>query len=136
MAVAELFAPPSFWDLPEAFRSTVMTACGAGKGIGNWVIPDKIFGLRITEACKIHDYMYAQGATIEEKEQADRVFLNNMLRLIEADYHKSRIPIWRGILASLRRHAAITYYNAVHDFGGPAFWKGKNEPGTLDFVQA
>ena len=48
----------------------------------------------------------------------DRAFLNNMLRIIEAE---SKWLTW------LRRSRAMKYYSAVRDFGGPAFWKGKNK---------
>lgn len=126
LAMAELYAPKEYWEIPERIRNLRPTACGAGKGIGDAIIPDKIWGLDITEACRIHDFMYSQGRTEEDRLEADRVLLNNILRLIEADLKASSIPFWRAAVASARRYRAMTYYNAVRDFGGPAFWKGKN----------
>ena len=67
--------------------------------------------------------MYYVGETIEDKAEADRVFLNNMLRLVEAD------NTWFGrVLKMLRRRRALEYYEGVTAFGGPAYWEGKNEP--------
>lgn len=61
--------------------------------------------------------MYHFGKDISNKEKADRVFLNNMLRIIEEGSVN-----W---LKPLRRMRAMKYYSAVKDFGGPAFWSGK-----------
>jgi hypothetical protein len=63
--------------------------------------------------------MYWLGKTIEDKREADRTFLNNMLRLIDAHSHS-----W--LLNTLRRRMALRYYTAVATFGGPAFWKNVN----------
>ena len=63
--------------------------------------------------------MYTTGHTIEDKDAADRVFLNNMLRIIRA-HTKSR---W---LRYLRAKRAKIYYHAVCLFGGPYFWDDKN----------
>lgn len=73
--------------------------------------------------------MYAAGSTIADKEEADRVFLNNMLRLITA-------AGGLGALRWLRRQRASRYYEAVCLFGGPAFWGGKNPAQTLRMVLA
>jgi hypothetical protein len=54
-----------------------------------------------------------------DKEIADRVFLNNMLRVIEAKPSNS-------FLKSLRKNRAKSYYMAVKLFGGNAFWGKKN----------
>ena len=80
--------------------------------ISRW-IPNTMYGLDVEEAGNIHDYMYHIGRTIEDKAEADRTFLNNMLRLINDR---------GGLLAPLRRRRALKYYEAVVYFGGPAFW--------------
>lgn len=67
--------------------------------------------------------MYSEGKVIEDKEEADRTFLNNMIRTIDA-----KSSSW---LKWIRRSRAMSYYSAVRDFGGIAFWKGKNPPGTM-----
>jgi len=134
MALAELFAPEEYWEIPEALRNLNSSACGAGDGLGDALVPDSIWGLPVTEACRIHDFMYSQGRTEKDRREADRVLLNNLVRLIEAARDHSRVPIWRDVVASLRRYRAMTYYNAVRDFGGVAFWKGKNKEKELGLV--
>ena len=93
---------------------------GCGSGWNAKLVPDTIYGLDITPVCCIHDYMYEVGTTIEDKEEADRAFLNNMLRVIE-----SKQGWWFPHF--LARGRALKYYEFVHNFGGPAFWDGKKK---------
>lgn len=119
--MTELFAPAAYWSLID--KSPYCNGCGA-KGLGGYLIPDNLFGLSIENCCNIHDFMYSMGNGIADKEEADRVFLNNMLREIEA-VQASRVVNF------FRRLRAMGYYSAVRDFGGPAFWAGKNRPEEL-----
>lgn len=114
-----LFAPPAFWKLPERIRKTLCNGCGT-KGLCGIAVPDTFYGLRVTPACDIHDYMYRIGETIDEKNTADRVFYNNLLRIIDVGTRSK----W---LKALRRRRARTYYLAVTELGGPAYWSGKNK---------
>ncbi len=121
----KLFAPHTYWVASNAERESRCNGCGT-KGLGGLLVPDTLYGLDITEACNIHDWMYFEGKNIADKESADRTFLNNMLRIIDAG---SFAPLrW------LRRVRAMSYYSAVRDFGGPAFWSGKNKPEEIGFV--
>lgn len=95
--------------------------CGPG-GLGDYLVPDTLWGLSVRPACSIHDWLYHWGLTLKDKDSADRVFLNNMIRLIRSHTR------W-GWLKKLRLRRAKTYYHMVHTFGGPAFWKGKNKEG-------
>ena len=97
---------------------------GCGTGWNTRLVPDTIYGVSITPACCIHDYMYSVGKTIEDKCTADRVFLNNMLRIIEA------VNTWYYPTALARRRA-LKYYEAVINFGSTAYWEGKNESSNL-----
>lgn len=115
---AWLYAPELYITATPEVRAQVCNGCGPG----GWkvdIIPDTIWGLCITESCNVHDWMYATGATIADKEEADRVFLNNVLRQIDAAGGCS-------LLRKLRRARAKEYYEAVHLFGGPAFWSNVN----------
>ena len=112
----KLFAPESYWNDPRV--EEVVGGCGPG-GFGDWLIPDTLWGLSVKESCRIHDWCYFIGKTEEDKREADGVFLNNMLRQIQA----CESPAW---LKCLRRHRAKTYYCFVRDFGGPSFWDDKN----------
>jgi len=119
MKEVALFAPEWYWKLPKKEREK--GRCGAGNGLGEKLVPETNWGLSMTPACQIHDKMYAAGKTIDDKDEADRAFFNNMLRLI--DGNTSFI-----LLRWMRRQRALVYYNAVKDFGGPAFWANKNKP--------
>jgi hypothetical protein len=119
MNQAFLFAPPEYWKLSEDDRKA--RRCGPGRGVLEWLVPDTIYGLSVSAACSVHDWMYAHGNTDADKCDADCVFLNNMIRLIEA----AGGP-W--LLRRLRLRRARIYYEAVSHFGGPAFWNSKNKP--------
>ncbi len=125
---AQLYAPEQYWRLSPEVRKQMVNGCGTAGWKGK-LVPDSLLGLDIKPACNIHDYQYRTGETIEEKQAADRVFINNLLRLIEA----AGGPFW---LQSARRVLARRYYNAVDIFGGPAFWKSKNPAETFGEVYA
>ncbi len=124
----KLYAPENYWSLTAKEHEENCNGCGPD-GILSVVVPDTVYGLKITAACDIHDYMYVTAeATIAAKNEADRVFLNNMLRLVEA-----RTKSW--ILKRLRIQRARIYYRAVAELGGPWFWKGKNTPAQMGGAQ-
>lgn len=125
-----LFAPPEYWKLTDDERKNFR--CGPGRGVLEFLVPEKIWGLCITPACAIHDFMYREGPpTPEGKAEADAVFLNNTIRLIEAGTD----PHYR-LLMRLRLRRARTYYESVKLMGGAAYWKGKNKPGEMGLVRA
>jgi hypothetical protein len=99
----------SYWTSTDAERHAIVNGCGTGTGWKALLVPETIRGLSIHEACDIHDWMYALGLVIEDKDEADRVFLNNMIRII--DSRRSRR--W---LRALRLGRAKDYYLAVHWF--------------------
>lgn len=121
---AVLYAPAEYVRALPNVRRLISNGCGVSGWKGK-LVPDTIWGLKITEACNIHDWEYAAGATIADKDAADRAFHNNMLRLIDAD--TSRLG---RMLKPLRRRRAWVYYEAVQHLGGPAFWAEKNPPET------
>ncbi len=115
---SKLFAPRTYWEATPEERGKHVNGCGPDGWKGK-LVPDTLWGLKVTESCYIHDWMYDFGTTIDDKIVADRVFLNNMLRQIECGLS------W-GWLRRLRRRRARIYYEAVKRFGGPAFWDDKN----------
>ena len=121
-----LCAPTGYWILSPISKNKICNGCGT-KGFG-WTIPDTMYGLKVSEACDIHDFMYYAGETHQDKKVADRTFLYNLLRIIEA---KSKSKI----LKFLRGKRARAYYLAVKNFGGPAFWVGKNIAETFRYVE-
>jgi len=120
----KLYAPETYWSLAPAVKDALTNGCGTG-GWKSLITPNKMWFLDIEEACNIHDYMYLVGETEEDRHEADIVFLNNLVRLIN---NGSRI------MAPLRRRRALKYYEAVHAFGGPAFWNSKNPSNTMESV--
>ena len=124
--MVELYAPEIYMTLSPEDRARIVNGCGPG----GWkvdLVPDTIYGLDVSAACDIHDFMYTVGTDLQDKEEADRVLLNNILRLIEAGS-----GCW--LMRRLRRNRARIYYEAVEHFGGPAFWSGKNP--TINLVAA
>ena len=111
----KLFEPEGYKALTAAEKSKICNGCGS-KGLGGWLVPDTVWGLNITDCCNIHDYMYSQGATLKDKEYADRIFLNNLVRKIDSG---SKLFKW------LRRRRALTMHWAVDTFGEAAFWDKK-----------
>ena len=115
-----LYAPPIWVNMTQKQRAAVVNGCGPQNARFDFV-PDTIYFLSIVDACNIHDFMYHIGQTIEDKAEADRVFLNNMLRLIEREK-----GFFGKLLKPFRRRRALKYYEMVVAYGGPAFWDGKN----------
>ncbi len=113
-----LYAPMEYWELSPAAHKEICDGCGPNLLAA--FIPDTLLGLNITDACNIHDYMYAVGEHENDRRTADRVLLNNLIRIIESDSAS-----W---LKPARKIAALTYYYIVRSFGAPFFGKGKNLP--------
>ena len=118
-----LYAPESYWKLRPEIKEVIVNGCGAGSAMFDFV-PDNIYGLDISEACNIHDYMYHEGKTLEDKLEADRVFLNNLIRIIDSG------TSWKW-LRRRRKKIAYLYYNAVSKWGGPAYWENKNNTDNM-----
>ena len=113
-----LYAPAGFLTATVEELAEICNSCGAAGSF--FRPPSKIYGTDISASCNIHDYQYHYGRTIEDKWEADRIFHNNMNRLITRDSHKKHKPTW------LQRRRALKYYYAVKCFGSEAYWKGKN----------
>lgn len=109
----KLDAPVSFWLTDEATLEMITGGCGPGRfGDHGWF--DKIYLLSIKLACRIHDFEYSTGKTLEEKLIADNRFLRNMFKIINTQSKFEFIKI-------LRRYRALSYYNMVSEFGEDAF---------------
>ena len=83
--------------------------CGP-RGLVGKIIPDKLLGVSIHEACNIHDQRYLRGGVAWKRVKADREFLDNMLKEIEK---KSKSKILKG----MRKISAYLYYLGVRWFG-------------------
>lgn len=107
-----LITPSEFWDWTEEQLSE--RGCGPGKGLGDLLVPETMWGLRITLACIIHDIDCERVFQIMDKKEAvcaaskiNAFFLVNLLKIINT---RSRVA-----LKQLRRYRAMTYYTAVED---------------------
>lgn len=111
-----LSAPAGYWTLKPAEKAVICNGCGAKSALIDFV-PDTIWGLSISEACDIHDYSwFVCKPTVEEFRHWNRVFLDNMLQIIEKDSAN-----W--FMRWLRQLRAFKYYQAVDTVG----WKIFNE---------
>lgn len=113
----QLWEPTSYKKATHGEKKEACNGCGPQSWKRDFV-PDTIYGVDISEACNIHDWMYLKGQSIDDKKKADRVFLNNMIRIVKAE---SRFRF----MSVLRQRRCWKYYLAVAQFGGPAFWEGK-----------
>lgn len=116
----ELYAPKEFWELSLDERQG---KCGAGEGLGEKLVPDNILGLWVRPACSIHDFMQEIGETHEDFKESNRVFHNNLYRIID---NKG------GWLKRPRYVVATGYYLAVSSpIGSLIYWKNKNKKETM-----
>jgi len=103
-----------------------ITKCGAGNGIGDRLVPETIFWLRVTLACYIHDYMWElSDATWKDFHHSNAVFLSNLITIIL----KMSAPNKVNVLKILRMYRAVTFFNAVDTIGAGIFWESKGENG-------
>lgn len=98
-----LQAPEGFWRLKPSEYKKICN--GAGPKHFGWLVPDTFYGLRITKAADIHDYMVHLGW---DWDAAARVFYDNLIVLIEQAGGK-----WER----LRKIRANTYRMAVKYVG-------------------
>jgi len=117
--MAKLYALKVYWKYSRKRIEELTNGCGPA-GWKGWFIPDSILGVNIKEACNIHDFMYLVGESERDREKADRVFRNNMLRIV-MEASKTRLTRW------LRRKFVERYYKTVRSAGGTYFWEDKNE---------
>jgi len=99
-----------------------LNAIANGCGPSGWkekLVPDSILGCKVGEACTIHDIQYLEGETIEAKDSADRSFHNNLLRIVNA---RTKTWLAKKLLLKPRLKLTWVYYQAVHRYGGAAFW--------------
>lgn len=111
----QLLVPVQLDALPFTRLEDAPDACGAGRGFGEWVVPEKVLGLRISAACWIHDKDWEFAApTWDDFHAANGRLLHNMAAIIVA---KSKSPLLRV----LRIYRPATYFLAVSTAGAKIF---------------
>ena len=102
---------------PDEFKKY---GCGPG-GFFDYLVPDTIYLLSITDACAIHDwgYRHSPNASSADRKEHDKILLNNSIRIIQ--YHTKYKSLYR-----LRMSRIKFYYNMVRFGGGPSYWDSNN----------
>lgn len=126
----KLYAVPKCWEFqknfPEEFESY---GCGPG-GVGDWFVPDTVYGLSINPACKVHDwdYRHSEGASNGHRKACDERLKKNMFLLVVVG-----TTFW--LLRRLRLTRCRFYYLMVRMFGKQAYWNQRNEDDEMnDFI--
>jgi len=139
-----LFAPSKYWDMLTEDNPELKKICNGVGSETSWTyhfIPNTIYGLSIIPVSDKHDFMYtypkAFPAMVDDeyfktgldyKNHADRVFLNNCIRLFEYHEKLSGFTGWmHRRLAGVRRARAYEYFEILQKFGGTSFWEDKDQ---------
>jgi hypothetical protein len=102
-----LEAPITFWGLSAEDKDEICNG-GGPKGWG-WLVPDTMWGLRMTDCFDIHDYDYHIKT---KRSVADPRLYRNL---------KAKITAHGGLFKRPRLLRAWSYYKAV-SVGGSAFY--------------
>ena len=115
MAEVELITPDGYYNYDPEIRDT--WGCGPG-GIGDWLVPDTIYGLNVKRACKRHDFRYRFRDFKDETTRAadDLEFFWNLQRIVDANTNN-----W--LLRRLRFTRCRTMYWFVRHFGKGAYYE-------------
>lgn len=100
-----LLTPLSMLRLSMDAIMEMTNGCGR-EGIEGRIVPDTIWGLDISPACRVHDYMYTHADALAEENYADAIFGANLISLIQ---QKTSFPL----LKWLRLRRAYKYIDAV-----------------------
>ena len=114
----KLYCRREFLETPIEDLLLICNGCGAANAKFDFV-PDSIWGLWVGPVCNVHDFDYHHGTTERDRLQADIYMLLNLIRTIEAKSARWLRPI--------RRMRALSYYQAVREFGRDAFNKKGSE---------
>lgn len=122
----KLYAPITYWNAVETKSKELAdtcNGCGAKEGID---VPDTFWGLSVTEACNIHDWMYKYGETEADKLFADAMFRMNISIIIDTNSN--------FVMSMLRHGRASKYYTAVTKWGDSAYWVGKTKTDSMNIT--
>lgn len=120
------FIIPSFIQWPDIKLSDFGDYCGAGDGLGAKIVPDTLWGLKVSPACYIHDVSWEVAEpNWHDFHQTNAMFMYNLSSII-----MNRSRHW--LLKYLRLYRCVTYYTAVDSIGAKIFWNVKREQGKLN----
>jgi len=100
-------------EFAAATAAQIAEVCnGMGPAGFGFLVPDTMYGLDVSAAGDVHDWIYAHPTTTQAT--ADYTFLENMSAIIESE------SSW-GLLKWLRKRRAKEYYWAVRAAGSNHF---------------
>lgn len=111
-----LSAPESFWCTEADIIADVTNGCGTS-GVVDWLVPDHLYFLSILAACKIHDWTYVVWEDKPGFVLSNDLFRNNMQRIVQQHYEKTRMSIFDKIIRNRRMNLSVVYYQAVKNLG-------------------
>ena len=118
-----LIAPVS-WNPSHDLLKDFPDCCGAGTGLGERLVPDKLLGLRISAACEIHDHDFVVASpTWAAFHAASYRFVQNIYFIIRG---KSN---WG--MGLLRTAMASFYFYFVDTKGARVFKRLKSKQGYV-----
>lgn len=115
----EIRVPRSFVATDQELVDAITGGCGPG-GFGDKFVPDTLYGLSITLACKVHDWTFGVWNDSYSFIIANDLFHINMLRIIK-QHGGNRLIQW------LRRRRAYKYYLAVQKLGKSSYLDNHKE---------
>ena len=124
----KLLVPWSYLKASKKEIEEKTGGCGPG-GIGDWFVPDTMYGESVFLACQIHDWMYGEGETEEDRFYADMVFGWNMRVLILMSPETGEME--GESLDKFRLLRESKYFMAVRFGGEKAFADGKTMTAQL-----
>ena len=88
--------------------------CGAGKGLGDTIVPETMYGMRISHICHIHDVSWeVSDGGLSDFAISNAMFLFNLIIFVT---RKSNI-----LLRYARACRCVTYFKAVNKIGWPIY---------------
>jgi len=106
---------PTGIELPTNTIEDFGAFCGAGKGIGQKLVPETVYMLVISAACFFHDmsWEFSDGSW-DDFHQSNSIFLHNLIAIIQKGSKNE-------LLKCLRLYRAVTYYNSVDTIGAKIY---------------
>lgn len=115
------FLVPESYEPPFCQLSEFPDSCGSGHGIGQLIVPEHFYGLRVSPVCHIHDASWdVAEPSWNDFHESNYMFIRNLLRIIDV---KSKV----NVLKMLRNYRATTYFNMVDTVGAKLFWLCKRK---------
>lgn len=101
----KLLVPTAMAGVSIDYILRMTNGCGRA-GLGGRLVPDTIWGLDVSPACRVHDWMYQDAASRADEDFADAILAANLVSLIQ-QRTSGRLLTW------LRLRRAYKYVDAV-----------------------